>query len=229
MPIEARLESHLNADRRRGGRRELRLWLDMRHGSDETSDALVLNISESGLLFQTAAPPAAGDTLQVDLPEAGLRAASVVWTSGQFVGCRFERPLSPAIVSAAQLRSEPHAAQPFGSSDEAAPAPEGFGSRLRRLRKQSGLTQPALARLVDVTKLTVWKWERGDARPRHGALQALARVFAISESELLLGSPTRDNGVEQSSELAAIVDDCKARIADCVGTSTDKIEIAIRL
>ena len=228
MSIAGRLEANAQADRRGTGRRELRLWLDMRRGSDQATDALVLNISESGLLFTTAMSLAPGDTLQVDLPEAGFLTASVVWTSGDFVGCRFVRPLSPAIVSAAQLRSEPSTADGQGGLPEAARPVESFGARLRRLRKQHGLTQPALARLIDVTKLTVWKWERGDARPRHRALQALAAVFSMPESALLLGTPVEAQ-TEPPPALDGVVDECKARIAERLGIATDRIEITVRL
>jgi transcriptional regulator with XRE-family HTH domain len=148
----------------------------------------------------------------------------VVWTSGEFVGCRFVRALSPAIVSAAALRSEP---SPAADAEDPVPAVESFASRLRRLRKQYGLTQPALARLVDVTKLTVWKWERGDAKPRHTAVQALARVFAMSESELLVGSTARE--VEPSAELSSIVESCKAQIARHLGVAPAKVGISVRL
>jgi len=228
MRIEARLETQKQADRRGAGRRALRLWLDLVHGSDQAANALVFNISESGLLFQTATPLVAGDGLQVDLPEAGFVSASVVWTSGEFVGCRFVRALSPAVVSAAQLRSEPPLPAESDTAIEGA-VPEAFGARLRRLRKQFGLTQPALARLTNVTKLTVWKWERGDARPRHGALRALARVFAMSEGELLLGTSAHQREVEQSKELSDIVESCKKRIADHLGIAARNVDITVRL
>ena len=226
MSIAGRLEANAQADRRGTGRRELRLWLDMRHGSDHATDALVLNISESGLLFRTAMPLSPSDTLQVDLPQAGFLTASVVWTSGEFVGCRFVRPLSPAIVSAAQLRSDPSRTD---AVEPAEPAPaESFGQRLRRLRKHLGLTQPALARLIGVSKLTVWKWERGDARPRHRALRALAEVFSVPESALLLGTPVQAE-TDPAAGSDAVVDECKARIAEHLGISAHRIEITVRL
>ena len=31
----------------------------------------------------------------------------VVWNSGEFYGCEFDRPISPAAVSAARLQSQP--------------------------------------------------------------------------------------------------------------------------
>lgn len=224
MRIEGRLETDAKANRRGAPRRGLRLWLDLMHGSQAAASVQVLNISKSGLLLQTSAPLSEGDTLQVDLPEAGFRPASVAWASGEFVGCRFKEPITAAMVSAARLRSEPSSAE-----DAQASSAETFGSRLRRLRKQYNLTQPALGRLVNVTKLTVWKWERGDARPRHAALQALARVFAITESELLLGTSARHRELEQSAELSGVVEECKARIAKHFHTAADKVEITVRL
>ena len=48
-----------------------------------------------------------GAIFEVDLPQAGKVEATVVWNSGEFYGCQFELPISPAALSAAQLQSEP--------------------------------------------------------------------------------------------------------------------------
>jgi transcriptional regulator with XRE-family HTH domain len=239
MRIEGRLETRPQGDRRDSSRKELHLRLTSIAGHRAASNVTVLDLSQTGVLLQTSARLAAGETLQINLPHAGFRAAQVVWTSGEFVGCRFEQPISSAAISAAQLRSEPSAAVRSVSRaaiESGAAAGDGFGARLRRLRSQYNLSQSALAKLVNVTKLSVWKWEHGDVRPRPGTVAALANLFAVSESELLGGAPpppdqpAAQSGLESAPEgLAEIIDGCKATIAAHLGTTSDKVEITVNL
>jgi transcriptional regulator with XRE-family HTH domain len=237
MRIEGRLETRPQGDRRATPRRELHLRLTSIAGQRAASNVTVLDLSQTGLLLQTSTRLAPGDTLQINLPHAGFQAAQVVWVSGEFVGCRFEQAISPAAVSAAQLRSEPSAAVRSVSRaaiESAAPADDTFGARLRRLRSQYNLSQSALAALLNVSKLSVWKWERGDVHPRQAAVTAMANLFAISEAELLTGNPVRTvsavaAGAGAPELLSEIVEDCKARIADHLGTTTDRVTISINL
>jgi hypothetical protein len=48
-----------------------------------------------------------GAVFEVELPQAGKIEASIVWNSGEFYGCQFSLPISPAALSAAQLLSQP--------------------------------------------------------------------------------------------------------------------------
>ncbi|MBO0749863.1 MAG: helix-turn-helix domain-containing protein [Porphyrobacter sp.] len=236
MRIEARLETRPQGDRRAAPRRELHLRLTSLTGRRATANVLVLDLSQTGLLLQTSTRLTPGETLQINLPHAGFRAAEVVWTSGEFVGCRFAEPISSAAISAAQLRSEASGAVGAVSRaaiDSSSPEGDSFGARLRRLREQYNLSQAALAKLLDVTKLSIWKWERGDAHPRQARIAALASLFAVSENELLAGTPAASPLAEADSgepeRLAEIIDECKARIADHLGTTADKVEITVSL
>lgn len=240
MRIEGRLETRPQGDRRATPRRELHLRLTSIAGQRAASNVTVLDLSQTGLLLQTSTRLTAGETLQINLPHAGFQAAEVVWISGEFVGCRFERPISSAAVSAAQLRSEPSAAVRSVSraAIESVPlADDSFGARLRRLRSQYNLSQTALARLLNVTKLSVWKWERDDAHPRPATVTALANLFAVSETELLTGQPIQptepasaaEAGTSDPEGLAELVEQCKAKIAAHLGTTTDKVEISVNL
>ena len=234
MRIEGRLETRPQADRRDGPRRELHLRLESLSGKQVAANVVVLDISQTGLLLQTSMNLAAAETLQINLPHSGFRAAQVVWASGEFVGCRFEQPISTATLSAAQLRSQPAGA--VGSVSRAAienrsAEADTFGARLRRLREQYNLSQASLAQLLDVSKLSVWKWERDDSRPRRATMEALAKLFAVSERDMLLGAPARTPAAEQESSvgLPELIDQCKTRIAAHLGTTTDKVEITISL
>ena len=92
------------AESRARNRRTLSLQVAARRSGD-MAQALVHNLSESGFLVETSAALAIGDAFDVELPEAGVTQAAVVWKRGAFLGCRFERPLSRAAVSASLLRS----------------------------------------------------------------------------------------------------------------------------
>ena len=66
-----------------------------------------------------------------------------------------------------------------------------FAQWLRELRKKAGLTQEKLAEAVNVSLLTVFRWENEERQPRLEELQMLAKALNVSISELLNGS---DNG-----------------------------------
>jgi transcriptional regulator with XRE-family HTH domain len=52
------------------------------------------------------------------------------------------------------------------------------GKTLRRIRKQLGLTQQALAQHIGVTGNSVARWERDEMRMRESALRLLQRLKA---------------------------------------------------
>ncbi len=89
----------------RAPRRTLRLEAAGALPGGEAARVLVHNVSATGLLLECAGPVEAGETLVIDLPYAGATPARVVWSSGALHGCQFEAPLSPATLSAAELRS----------------------------------------------------------------------------------------------------------------------------
>jgi len=66
---------------------------------------LILDVSTTGFLLETAGDLCKGETIELDIPEAvGVRAV-VKWSSGQLFGCEFNEPISIAAVSAAVLRA----------------------------------------------------------------------------------------------------------------------------
>ena len=56
---------------------------------------------------------------------------------------------------------------------------------IRRQRKRKRMTQTDLAHSVGVNLSTVTRWERGVFKPRIDDLIALARVFEVTEQELM--------------------------------------------
>ena len=94
----------LIGDERSAVRRTLRLGVSA-SSSGDVAMALVLNISETGLLIETLLELAEGETFQVEIPGAIATTARVIWTEGFLAGCEFASPVSLAAVSAAQLMS----------------------------------------------------------------------------------------------------------------------------
>lgn len=117
-PLVAHLSSAPRKANKRGAvRRTLKLQLES--GAEATGvRVLIHNISESGMLIETAARLSVGETFDLDLPHAGLTEARIVRSDGRYFGCRFVSGISKGSVSAALLRS-PAKAQ--ASVEEATP------------------------------------------------------------------------------------------------------------
>ena len=99
MPMVAYFEERPPAaDRRRSVRRALRLGAAT---GDAGQLATIHDLSLTGALLETSVPMLVGATFEVELPQAGTVEASVMWNSGEFYGCQFALPISPAVLSAA--------------------------------------------------------------------------------------------------------------------------------
>ena len=94
-----------NGDQRQDVRRKLSLLArGVKH--DGTGVAVQIhNISGTGLLFESDIKLAACDRIEIELPHAGDITAVVIWASGRLFGCQFEGPVSPATLSAVELKS----------------------------------------------------------------------------------------------------------------------------
>lgn len=88
------------SDRRRSPRRSLRFGAG--GGSEEVT---IHDLSLTGALLETSVPMLVGAMIEVELPHAGRVEAEIVWSSGEFYGCQFGLPISPAALSAARLLS----------------------------------------------------------------------------------------------------------------------------
>lgn len=200
------------ADRRDNGRRTLRLGVTGAFAGGGGA-VTVHNISSTGLLIETAIPLAEGETFAVDLPEAGEQNAEVVWASAPMFGCRFRIPLSPAALSAAQLRSEP------GRAGDASAGSDEFGARLHRLRRERGLSLGDIAARLGVSKPTVWAWEHGKSRPVERRLAALADALGVTPAGLEPASAGPNEELERS----------RRRIAEAYGIAPSRVRIMIEL
>jgi len=198
----------------------LRLEAPGATASGASISVLVHNISATGLLLESEIPLAPDERLEIDLPHVGATWAKVIWASDRFVGCQFDAPLTPAALSAAQLRSA------VGPRIES-PAPtvgmheETFGVRLRRLRKERKLTLSQIAEQLGVSKPTVWAWEQGKARPVESRIEGLAEVLGVPSEDLQPGGNT--------TELDELIARSREQIARTVGTKPDNVRIMIEL
>ncbi len=230
MAISAYLQSPAaDAGSRRKPRRKLQLNVP---GADAGGEGLVVtihNISQSGMLIECDAGLAIDDKIDVELPHAGVVTARLLWASGALFGCEFKSPISPAAVSAAELRglaapvsavSAPDAPTPPGVSEVHNPALR-FGANLKRLRIARGLSQAAVAAEMEVSAPSISGWEKGRARPKPDRMTALAALLGVPVTQLLvdLASEPYEDLIVQGRD----------RIARATGASPDKIRIFIEI
>ncbi|WP_324698380.1 helix-turn-helix domain-containing protein [Novosphingobium aerophilum] len=233
MPIAAHFEENLAENGPRGDQQGVKPRAQRRRLLLETQGALasgvempvvIHNFSESGMLMESRIDLEIGETIDVELPQAGITRARVVWASGKLYGCAFDAPISSSVLSAAQLRSAVQEVDLGASPMTSAPAAiggESFGERLHRLRKLRGFTQGELAARLGVSKPTVWAWEQGRARPIEERLDAIAEELGVTAAELRPGRTV--------AGLPELIARCREQIAAAVETSPDKVRIMIEL
>jgi len=108
MALVAQLTEPHTSDPRSNVRRTLRLHTPA-HSPRGVAAALIHDLSEGGLRIEAEARLDVNEIIGVELPEAGIVEARIVWVADGFGGCRFLQPVSRAAVSAALLRSPaPH-------------------------------------------------------------------------------------------------------------------------
>lgn len=60
-----------------------------------------------------------------------------------------------------------------------------FEERLKELREEKQITQKDLAKIIEVDKTLISKWERGRKRPVYEDLISLAKYFGVTVGYLL--------------------------------------------
>jgi transcriptional regulator with XRE-family HTH domain len=64
------------------------------------------------------------------------------------------------------------------------------GARIAALRRQAGMSQAQLARLLRVSPSAVGMYEQGRREPSADVLVELGKIFGVSVDYILTGSPT---------------------------------------
>lgn len=213
------LPSAPGADRRFNDRRKLSLLAQGSHHDGTGIEVQIHNISGTGLLFESDVKLSAGDRIEIELPHAGDITAVVIWASGRHVGCQFEGPVSPATLSAVELKAAVDP-DPVVEAEVAEPAiDEAFGDRLQRLRTEAGLNQAEVAEQMGVSAPSVSSWETGRSRPKHGRMAQLAGILGVPATDLL-----DDAAPEDAQEL---IERSREEIAHAMGVSVDRVRIFV--
>ncbi len=103
------------------------------------------------------------------------------------------------------------------------PDNETFGQRLARLRKKAGITQEKLAEMLDVSYMTVRRWEWGKNAPRLDEAKKIAAALNVSEEELLNGAPEQGGWVLQikiATEFKEEIIDMRAKVLPSISNLT---------
>lgn len=226
MPIFGHfLSTAPDTDKRHTVRRKLSL-LTSGVGHDGTGiDVQIHNISGTGLLLESDVKLAAGDKIEIELPHAGDITALVIWASGRLFGCQFEGPVSPATLSAVELKSAVDSAPDVDEGYTPSAIDEAFGVRLQQLRTGAGLNQAEIAERMDVSAASVSSWEKGRARPKHDRIEKLAAILGVETSDLLQDDPP-DGPPDGLREL---VERSREQIARAMGIGVDQVRIVVEL
>ncbi len=222
MAIKAHIDpAQTGAGQRGSPRQALRLETSGLGPDGGAANVVIHNISAAGLLIETELELREGDRLALDLPEAGLVTAMIVWRSERLYGCAFERALGPAALAAAQLQSSARErpATPGISSSQTG---EVLGVRINRLRREAGLTLADIAARLGVSKPTVWAWEKGKARPLPERIDAIAAALGVATEEIV-AAPAPDEG------MSAVIEECRLRIAQACATPPARVRIMVEL
>ena len=71
------------------------------------------------------------------------------------------------------------------------------GLRIKLYREKNGYSQEDLARILDVTRRTVSRWEQNSSKPNGDELKRLATLLGVTEEELL----NENDGISHSTEV----------------------------
>ena len=89
---------------------------------------------------------------------------------------------------------------------EARRLPQYVGQRIRDLRSSygggEGLSQDALARLLDVAPNTISRWETGTYKPSLEDLESLSRVFGVSVLQFF---PSDEEDKDEGASISALL------------------------
>ena len=69
--------------------------------------------------------------------------------------------------------------------NEALASREEFGNRIRKMRKEKGITQDKLSELTDISARNISDIENGKVNSTYSTIYVLAKAFGITMSELL--------------------------------------------
>ena len=220
MTVRATLKLEKGREKRAASRKTLRLLATGRRADDQATEVLIHDLSEHGMLIESASALGIDEPIVVELPGGRSCEAAVVWSSSQFYGCRFAAPLSPATISAALLKAVPATDRSIAEDDSPTAAPSALAARLTELRERRGFSIAQMATRLGVSRQALWYWETGQRAPRKNLLQRIAREFGVSERDLTLSAEDRSSAPGSIQALKELV------AAQC-GVASERVKIAV--
>lgn len=73
-----------------------------------------------------------------------------------------------------------------------------FSEKLRKLRREKGLSQEKLAELLNISRQSISKWESGQTYPEVEKLIKLSDLFEITMDELVKNGEIKEDSTEDS-------------------------------
>ena len=87
---------------------------------------------------------------------------------------------------------------------------------------EAGMTLADVALRLGVSKPTVWAWEKGKARPLPERMAAIAEALGAAPEDLTEAG-------SHNADTAALIAECRGRIAEACGTTPAAVRIMIEL
>lgn len=87
-----------------------------------------------------------------------------------------------------------------------------FNEKIRKLRKERGLTCAQVAKSCDVSEVTMWQWENGFYKPKYEKLLKLSQLFncsldyLIKDDEETPKEETRTNDLNTANDFLIAMD-----------------------
>ena len=74
-----------------------------------------------------------------------------------------------------------------------------FNEKLQQMRKEKGLSQEALAEMLEVSRQSISKWESGQSYPETDKLIVISEIFGVSVDSLLKDGELREDSQNTTS------------------------------
>lgn len=217
-------EQRRGVDLRRSPRHRLVLPVDLAF-ENETSNALVLDLSENGCLIEAERRIELGETLQIEFyenPELRYK-AKIIWGGDALYGCQFFQPIPETIVEEARLWTVPRL---IGEAIDGASADQ-LPIAIRAARSSAGLSAAELARRAGVSRPTLWSWETGKSRPTKENLANLKQALQMEMGDGAARAEDDEPVGKVQPSLNQVVERHRQSMADELGVAPGSIKISI--
>jgi len=200
------------------------LWVQLTTRS-KSPNASIIHYSRKGFLLEShdADGLTIGMAVDVMFSDINRQSARVSWAGPGIVGCLFTASEPDP------LWEQGTVAIPASGDAISGPVPDrrshdkSLGARLRRLRRQRGFRQEAVATALGVSTASVSHWEADRTIPKPARLAEIASLLGVPVDELAVVSP-------QAEVLANIpVDVLRSQLALTLGVEEAHLRIMVEV